>query len=163
MNTKGNWSGSYGADGYNIVGGPASYPAYATVTPSGNSTYVWAGSTADIRAPQLPASTSRVAACWYTANGNVGSNYSVDVNLTDGNAHTVALYMLDWDNYGPRAQLVQVVDSNTGTVLDSRSVTAFTTGEYLVWKVSGHVTITVSNENNGYNGVASGLFFSPAQ
>src|SRR5207248_303029 len=29
--TQGNWSGAYGAQGYNIVNNAASYPAYATV------------------------------------------------------------------------------------------------------------------------------------
>ena len=30
--TEGNWKGTYGADGSNVIGGTASYPAYATVT-----------------------------------------------------------------------------------------------------------------------------------
>ena len=38
---KGNWIGAYGAQGYDIDRQPASLPAYATVTPSGQSTYTW--------------------------------------------------------------------------------------------------------------------------
>ncbi len=35
--TQGSWKGVYGADGYNIIGNASSYPSYATVTPSGQS------------------------------------------------------------------------------------------------------------------------------
>ena len=44
-----------------------------------------------------PPTRGRIAACWYSP-GPVGSSFSVDVNLTDGAAHQVALYLLDWDN-----------------------------------------------------------------
>src|SRR5215469_18033207 len=64
--TEGNWKGSYGADGFNVIGDTASsYPSYATVTPSGQSTYTWASPAADVRAPQVTALTGRVAATWY--------------------------------------------------------------------------------------------------
>ena len=33
--TQGNWIGAYGAQGYNVIGNAARYPAYATVTPAG--------------------------------------------------------------------------------------------------------------------------------
>ena len=33
--TEGNWIGTYGTQGYDIIGGPSSLPSYATVTPSG--------------------------------------------------------------------------------------------------------------------------------
>ena len=53
--TQGNWIGTYGSQGYNIIGNAASYPAYATVTPTGQSTYTWAASTTDPRGLQTPA------------------------------------------------------------------------------------------------------------
>src|SRR5262249_28041534 len=50
--TQGSWQGAYGAQGYNVVGDAVSYPSYAQVSVSGASTYVWAGSTTDVRALQ---------------------------------------------------------------------------------------------------------------
>jgi hypothetical protein len=71
----------------------------------------------------------------------------------------VALYALDWDNYlGGRAELVQVMDANSGATLDTESISAFTNGIYLVWNVSGHVKIVVTM-NRGGNAVISGVFF----
>ena len=62
---RGNWIGTYGTQGYDIIGNAASLPSYATVTPSGATTYTWAASTTDPRALQNPTGTNRIAACWY--------------------------------------------------------------------------------------------------
>ena len=45
-------------------------------------------------------------------------------------------------------QTVTVTDA-FGAVLDSREVKAFDTGEYLVWKVSGHVIIRITGGSAG--------------
>ena len=150
--TQGNWMSSYGADGYNVIGNITAYPAYATVTPSGQSTFVWASSTSDVRALQKANSASdRIAATWYS------SSFMVDVNLTDGKTHQITLYLLDWDNAG-RAETISIADAATSTVLDSRTLSSFSNGEYLVWNVSGHVKITTTLLS-GTNTVLSGIFF----
>src|SRR5204862_196756 len=64
--TQGNWIGSYGAQGYNVLGNAVSYPAYATVTPAGQTSFTWAASTADTRALRTASGSDRIAACWYT-------------------------------------------------------------------------------------------------
>ena len=40
--TQGNWNGTYGTQGYNVVGNVASYPAYAMIQTVGVSTEIWA-------------------------------------------------------------------------------------------------------------------------
>ncbi len=77
--------------------------------------------------------------------------------MTDGNTHELALYCLDYDNEG-RSQSITISDTATGTVLDTRSMSGFTSGEYVVWNVSGNVTVKVSLLAGG-NAVVSGLFF----
>ena len=52
-----------------------------------------------------------------------------------------------------------IVDPGTQAVLDTRTVTAFTNGIYLVWTLSGHVQINVTNNNGASNAVISGVFF----
>jgi len=158
--TEGSWKGTYGTDGFNVINNTASYPSYAVVTSSGNSSYTWVSSSADPRALQEPSpSTTRIAACWYTGGS---ASYSIDVNLTDGNAHQLALYALDWDGLGPRNETIQIIDPSSGNVLDTETVTSFQSGKYLIWKVQGHIKVVVTNNVSGSNAVISGLFFDPA-
>src|SRR5262249_44492294 len=121
--------------------------------PSGQASWTWAASTTDVRALQKPGNPSdRIAATWFAAG-----NFTVDVNLTDGQTHQVALYLLDWDRQG-RSERVDVLDTGTGSVLSTQSASSFGNGEYLVWNLSGHVQLRFTNLA-GPNAVLSGLFF----
>jgi hypothetical protein len=135
------------------------YPAYVTVTNEGAASYTWQSPTTDVRAlQQAESTTNRIAACWYTTSSQT---YTIDVNITDGNAHNLALYALDWDDFGPRAETIQIVDAVAGTVLDTESVTSFQQGKYFVWTIHGHVHVIVTNNNPASNAVIGGLFFDP--
>jgi hypothetical protein len=155
---RGTWQGHYGANGYNVVGaGTPSYPSYATVTTAGNSEYTWAdpAPTVDPRALQKPPpSNDHIAAAWYST-----TSFTVDVNITDGATHQVALYLLDWDFNG-RTERIDVLDAASGKVLDSQTVNGFSGGEYLVWDVGGDVAFRLTRQA-GNNAVLSGLFFDP--
>jgi PKD repeat protein len=153
--TKGTWIGAYGAAGYNVIGNSSSYPSYATVTPSGQSTYVWDSRTSDVRGLQIPGTTSRIAATWYSK-----TSFSIDVNLTDGQVHPVTLYALDWDS-NSRSEKIQVMNAATGAVLSTQTISSFHGGEYLTWNVSGHVTFKVTKLSSN-NAVISGLFIGAA-
>jgi hypothetical protein len=156
--TQGNWYGAYGADGFSIANYLENIPSYATFAPLNQAAFTWTTDTTDPRALQTGSGATRIASAWFNA-----STFSFDVNLTDGNSHRVSLYALDWDSYaGVRAETVQVLDATSGTVLDSRSMTNFINGTYLVWNISGHVTITVTMTAGG-NGVVSGVFFDPVK
>jgi hypothetical protein len=151
--TRGTWTGVYGGDGYQLFGGGASLPNYASLVSPGTSNYVWASGIFDPRALQTgPASPTRLAACDFSP-----TSFALDLNLTDGKSHRVALYMVDWDNRN-RAQSVQITDAASGAPLDTRQVSQFFNGEYLVWTLTGHVKITITNAG-GLNAVASGIFF----
>ena len=154
-NTGGSWINTYGTQGYDIVSGPVSLPSYATVTPAGQSTYTWTTTSTDSRALQVPGSANRVAAAWYSA-----TSFTVDVNLSDGNTHNLELYMLDFDNKG-RAEQVQNSDASSGTVLDTRTISSFSSGLYLDYAVSGNILIKITNSSNS-NAVLNGLFLDPA-
>jgi PKD repeat protein len=155
--SQGHWMAVYGADGYNVIGDRASYPAYAQVSASGASNWTWNSSTTDARALQKPSNPNTgIAATWFA-----NQSFTIDVNLTDGQQHALALYLLDWDSTA-RSERIDVLDASTGTVLNSQSVAGFHGGEYLVWNVSGHARIQVTNTSGGSpNAVVSGLFFGP--
>ena len=150
--TQGSWVGAYGAQGYDVANGSLSLPSYAQVTLSGQLNWTWAASTTDVRA--LQNGGTRLAATWYS-----GSSFTVGLNLTDGAQHQLAVYALDWDNQG-RSERIDLINATTGMVLDSRTVSSFQGGEYLVWDVSGNVQIKVTSLA-GSNAVLSGLFLDP--
>ena len=152
--TQGSWIGTYGAQGYDIVSGPSSLPSYATVTPSGQSTWTWSTTSSDRRALQVPGSSNRVAAVWYSA-----SSFTVNVNLADGKSHDLELYFDDWDSSG-RAETVQISNA-AGTVLSTESISSFSSGLYLDWQVSGDLVITFTR-TAGNNAVLNGLFIDAA-
>jgi hypothetical protein len=153
--TQGNWIGTYGSQGYNVIGNAFNYPAYATVTPAGQSTYIWAASTTDPRALETAGGTGRIAACWLSA-----TSFTVDVNLADGAAHDLALYAVDWDDNNQRSEEIQLISAATGLVLDTETISSFSGGVYLVWKVTGNVVVQVTCLA-GTNAVLSGLFIDP--
>ncbi|MDQ6678854.1 MAG: hypothetical protein M3Z09_16340 [Acidobacteriota bacterium] len=150
--TQGNWKSAYGADGYTVVNDSSSAPSYAQVSPAGQLLYTWADSTTDVRGLQRAVSAGRIAGTWFAP-----SSFTIDINMSDARTHQVSLYCIDWDS-GNRTQRVDILDANTGAVLDSRSVASFASGKYLVWNLSGHVRARIT-QNAGYNAVVSGLFF----
>jgi len=153
--TQGSWKSVYGADGYNTINDWTSYPSYAQVNASSNISYVWNASTSEQRGLQKVATSDRLAATWYSS-----SFFIIDVNITDGAAHQLAMYCLDWDST-VRSQTVDVVDASSNALLDTRSVTSFNGGKYLVWDIRGHVRINVTR-TGGESAVVSGLYFSAA-
>jgi hypothetical protein len=172
--TEGSWSGVYGAQGYILATNNdpthaySKIPGYAVVIISSASIYDWTDATTDPRALQKPpgaGASDRIAACWYTYPLQT---FTIDVGVTDGETHRLALYLLDWDGYGGgRVERIDAVNATTGATLDSRVIgqpngdtnpnDQFHSGKYLVWQVRGHVRIIVTNLNS--NAVLSGIFF----
>lgn len=153
--TKGGWKSVYGGDGYNTVGDVMNYPGYVQVNVSGSSSATWAASTTDVRALQKTSGSDRVAARWESS-----SSFTIDVNLTDGQTHRVAIYGLDWDGNN-RSQRVDVIDWATNNLVDTRTISQFNGGQYLVWNIRGRVKIVVT-KTGAKTAVISGLYFGSA-
>jgi subtilase family serine protease len=152
--TEGTWKGVYGKEGYYVGGSTYSLPAYFTGSISGESTYTWAASTTDVRALQdAGAATGRVAACGYSS-----TSFTVNINLTDGQTHQIEVYCLDWDTTR-RLQRIDVLDAGTGTLLDTRSLSSFHNGVYVIWDIKGNVQMRFTNLPTSQSCVLSGLFF----
>jgi hypothetical protein len=152
--TFGTWTANYGSEGKAVVGDTIAYPGYANVIVSGAQSYAWAGTTSDMRGLQKPSNlSSRIAATWYA-----GSSFSIDVPITDGQTHQIALYTVDWDNNGPRKERIDVMDADSQAVLDSQTISDFRNGGYAVWNIQGHVVFRITNLSSS-NAVVSGIFF----
>jgi len=154
--TEGSWQGVYGNQGYSVIDNATSYPSYAQVSASGNSNNLTTNSTTDPRALQEVGSSYRIVACWYSP-----TSFTVNVSLTDGQTHQLALYLLDWIRSN-RNEQVQILDAATGNVLSTETASNFGNGEYLIWNVSGNIQIKITNLNSTGNAVLNGLFFDPA-
>ncbi len=156
--TQGNWKGVYGTDGYDVVNDQVTLPTYANLTTTGASTWTWSGATTDPRAlaNAVTGSTTSVAAALYSS-----TSFTIGVNLTDGQAHQVSLYAIDWDAQG-RSERIDVLDAS-GKVLNTQTLSSFTSGDYISWTLQGNVQIRVT-ALSGPNAVVSGVFFgnSPA-
>ncbi len=151
--TSGSWQGNYGLDGYLVIGAGAPHlPDYVDFTAGTDSQlYTWAVDTKDPRG--LQKSTGRIAACWYAS-----SFFTLNLNFKDGKAHQVAMYFLDWDQWqGGRRESVEIYDT-TG-LIDKQTLSGFSNGTYLVWNLSGHLAIRITNLNPASNAVLSGIFF----
>ena len=153
--TQGAWTGTYAKNGYDVFGASYATPAYASVNVYGANFYDWEPTgTGDNRAMQGSPYGPRIGACEYSYG-----SFAVDLNLTDGQAHQVELYALDED-YRSRSESVKITDANTGAVLSSLDLTSFSGGTYLVYDLTGHVRITISNDPGSLNAVASGILFA---
>jgi len=173
MTTKGSWSGVYGSQGYVLAPNNSQFPysqipGYASVNISAD-TVIWASSTNDSRALQKPGDSGnakRIAAAWYST-----SALTIDLNLTDGQTHQIAFYLLDWDSSGApngRVERVDAQNTTTGGILDSRTLgqssgdtdpaDRFNDGKYLIWNAQGHVRFMITNLNS--TAVLSGVFFA---
>jgi hypothetical protein len=152
--TQGAWKGTYGTDGENVVGSSAaSYPAYAQVSVTGNTTNTWAASTSNVSALQQPSGSGRVAADWQST-----TSFTIHVNLVDDLSHEVSLYLVDYTNSG-RIESIAVLNAQTGAALSAPvTVANFSGGEYLTWNVTGRVEFVVTDVH-GPNAVVSGIFF----
>ena len=155
--TAGSWKGVYGADGTIITADAEHAPKYAKVTVGPTDSYTWADSTDDVKGLQKSAADAkdRVAACW-----DHSAAFDIDIDLTDGAEHQVAVYCMDWDGFS-RQETIEVQNAATGAKLDSQDVKDFAGGKYLVWKLQGHVKLHVTN-TGPVNGVVSGFLFDPA-
>jgi hypothetical protein len=154
--TSGTWKGKYGMQGHSIATETASVPAYASLSFSGASVWTWMYSTSDATALQRPYVADRNASTWYAAN-----SFNLNFNFTDAAFHRVALYFLDFDGAG-RTQRVEVLDSNTGAVLDSTELTQFRSGIWLRYDLKGNVTLRVTRVA-GPNAVMSAVFFDQTE
>jgi hypothetical protein len=170
--TQGSWRGVYGAAGYDLA--PDGYSQYAyhdvpgtilvrrSLTPSTTvavPSTLWAGSTTEAQALLKPAATDggvttdRIAATWYYT-----TTFYIDIAIADGQTHQVALYCVDWHGSNARTQRIDAIDPTSTAILDTRTLTQFSSGQYLVWSVRGHVSFKITNTGPS-NAVVSGLFF----
>jgi hypothetical protein len=152
--TLGNWKGKYGSDGQYIAGDVTSPPSYAKLTMSGAATSILATDANDPRALQAASGTATRDLSAYS------NNFTIDLNLTDGNVHKVSFYLADFDNLG-RAETFTIIDPTTKNVLSTQTFSGFYGGIFESWDIKGHVQIQIASTGKG-NAIVNGIFFDAA-
>ncbi|MBI3832155.1 MAG: PQQ-like beta-propeller repeat protein [Planctomycetes bacterium] len=157
--TSGNWKGVYGAEGAVIAGEPdTAAPKGAIVAVRGKSDETpWAVNAADPRYLQkVGGAQGRAVKHWVSFD-----QMFIDIDVTDGKEHQVALYISFCSFEGMQ---VEVQDADTKAVLDTQEVNrADSTSRYLIWNVKGSVILRLSSKNGPHwhsiFAKASGVFF----
>ena len=160
MAPQGDWVGTYGADGYALLGWNKnsdliSIPA-ASLTLDQGSRYRWSANTTSLRALESPDQSVRRASQWVHSS-------SLRLHLTFNTAYsgTLHLYALDWD--GNIRREIVYVDDGSGT----RSVnlnSSFNAGAWLHFPISVAAggTVTIRVDRTAGNATLSGLFLGGA-
>lgn len=153
--TQGNWVGSYGSLGATIAGS-LSIQNINILSAATNS---MPGPITDVRGLQTSDKTSRTASWWYSSKGFV-----IDVPAaSDGSVRILSLYCVEWQNGTNDSFTITITDSDSGNVLDTRSLSvsdpSFMSGVYLRWVVEGHVKVSIKTISG--NARVSGIFLDP--
>ena len=154
---QGNWVGTYGVDGYALLGWNSStdlvsLPLCSIVLDQGYR-YQWVAGTTAIQALESPDATTRNAAVWTDLN-------QLRFHLTFTNAYkgTLHLYAVDWDSHDRRE--IITVNDGSGPQIANLS-TDFNQGAWVNAPINvaagGTVTVTVT-QTAGQVGVLSGVF-----
>jgi hypothetical protein len=152
--TLGNWKGVYGQDGNVIAQHSVQVPSYSTFNTAGNVNLnvldIWATDPrALLKQYYSYSSTERIESYFHT-----GDSMDFLITSSDGQTHRIALYFADYQNQN-RSNTVKVLDTATGATLDSRALTNYSGGVYLLYNYSGNVTFRIVNNNPGqYNPTA---------
>ena len=157
--TKGSWKGVYGSKGWALASTPANLinlPTYvANLKPPATNPFNFQTPTTDPRGlDRPPAFTDKFSQVWFDP-----STLQVEIEFTDANPHRVAAYFVDWETT-TRAQKIEILDNSGGptNALDTRNLTTFNGGQYLVWDLSGKIILRVTKTGVD-NAVLSGIFF----
>jgi sugar lactone lactonase YvrE len=145
--SQGAWKPLYGKRGNFIAGDTNNLGENVIFDVHTNIQTLLASGSSDARALQLPAheSTTRELARWYnqiTYPTFFFGTTTMDMNIVDGSLRQLALYFVAWNSTSNQIR-VEIKDAISGVILDQRNLASFDQGKYLVWNVSGHITINV--------------------
>lgn len=156
--TQGTWKGVYGALGNYIFGNTNNLPLF--FNKDGIEQRLLNPGSTDVRGLTSVGVgvTTRELQRAYNQGPSGFVDLHLDLNVSDGATHQVALYCVAWNSSGS-TQTMTVKNATTGAVLDTRSLSAFDQGSWVVYNISGHVTITAT-PLGGVVGEVDGVFLA---
>jgi hypothetical protein len=158
--SKGNWIGKYGAEGFIVVGASTNLPSYASLNMA-NLNFVYGKTISDDEPETLwyPDGQHRLLAAWFN---NHRAPMVFSFRFSDSQTHRVTFYMLDYHS-GIRAGTLAVVDPYTGTQFGSVHFSNYQLGEYVSVDVRNYADLVVISDYPEQYGVpVDGIFFDAA-
>jgi hypothetical protein len=150
--TQGNWTDTYGIPSFVIPGLVTNLSG--SLTPGNAQLEVWAARTnlpGALLKPFAPGETNLTALDRHAAAWTAANSFSLLLQRASS-LRRLSLYCLDVGSGGTRSQRIDLVDTNTGAILQdtvtgqpcSLTLSDFTNGVYAVWNVVGSVRINVT-------------------
>ncbi len=166
--TQGDWKGTYGRDGFYVVGdwdspNNPTMPGYLRI--DGGAFRRTAGF------PPRPANGERFLlkaadgaaerASFPPGSGYRDKQQEYVLEFTDGGTHRMTLYAAGHPN--GFATRIELLDASTGEVLDARDIAASgeRQGRYVTWDVSGAIRLRYHKKPGGFGNFLAGFFFDP--
>jgi glucose/arabinose dehydrogenase len=149
----GNWKGVFGKEGYVVAGDSTNTPYSFNYSFDPSTLWLFLRNPADQYALQGNYS-SRIAIAWYSPG-----LLKMTADFLDGQYHLLTFYILGYYG-GPPVMNLTLRGGSRNSLLDSRTLTDFTTGKYFSWKAKGHLQF----ELTGTGGVPfiNGIFLDSA-
>jgi glucose/arabinose dehydrogenase len=153
--THGNWRNRYGRDGFLMPNGMTSLmlPMHAEVLNAATNSF---SSTLSERALLEPTGPLRLPSAWTST-----SNLTVIVSRDDGELHSVSLYFVDWDTPNQRVLDIEIINPETGELLQKQRLRRFSGGRYVTFTGRGPLLFLISRVA-GPDVLLSGVFIDPA-
>ena len=151
--TQGSWLKSYGVEGHRIPRESTADPAYGSTSLTGETEYLWTAVSGDPRNLQKADGSGVLAPTWFSDP----SSFDINLTLAGTELHRVSIYCLDWERAN-RSQTVEIRNTATGALIDSRNVINMGEGIYLRWNISGNVTIRIIKTSSSST-VVGAIFF----
>ena len=143
LTTKGKWKILYGTKGWLMAHQPTNFsnlPPYIDAVSPTPPAFTYSQPAGDLRPLDLPTGMGTIACVWHDP-----SIFKISINCKDFAVHQIAVYCVDYQNAGIQ-QAVEIWDGDTNAVLQSALVKNLgTTPAYLVWKITGHISLVVKN------------------
>lgn len=154
--TKGKWKILYGTKGWLIANQPnniSNLPSYIATVGSTPPAFKYVQPSGDARPLDLPTGVGTIACVWHDP-----TTFRIDINCNDFAIHQIAVYCVDYQNLGVE-QTMEIWDGETNAALTTTPVKNLATlPVYLVWKITGRVSLIVKKTATADAAVAA-IFF----
>lgn len=164
--TKGNWGGVYGVDGYLLCSyDPAdrrSLPGYVeNVSFRLAKNVQWSSKTKDGRALASNCDNvgdRKIGAYHTDGQEPIAQSFTVDIDLRQEKEYTAALYFVDWNDEGLELAVDMFDGESLETIAPFKVLTDYSGGAYLVFKYNRSARFRIGQIRGDY-ATLSGIFF----
>lgn len=149
----GDWRGSYGEDGYIVMGAATNLPASLSLTTSNAAPYTLTWSTTDPKALMRPDGSSRIFSYWTGWEA-----FEIQARFGDSQAHRMAFFISEpaGDGFGR----VEVIDPFSGNVLATTPFANKGQGNYMVFDVRNYANFRIITGESNSVALVNGVFLS---